>query len=203
MYEIENILKKCRNQIDESYHDDYYSKERILLQNGIAQSILSPALRHRQEESTPWILFTAGPMAAGKSTVLRWLQAENHLSKRHILVDIDNIRDKLPESGFLKVSNPLKYGELTQKEAGLISEICVHAALILRQNVIVDSSLCKKSWHLDHIRFLRQHYSPLRVVLLHVTAKYEDITKRAVERARTTDRHVPKESLSNSMTVKL
>lgn len=180
-----------------------------MLQNTIVEAVLAPAVwfnynNHMQSTSSindPWLLITAGPIGAGKSFVVKWLQRERHISSRHILIDIDQIRDLLPESAIMKWKYPLEYGVRTQKEAGLICEICLHTALSMRLNVILDLSMANRGWHLRNILKLRQLYAPMVVVLLHVTTSIAKVRERALQRAEDTRRFIPEEVLLKSLEV--
>ena len=129
---------------------------------------------------SPWIVFTAGAMGAGKSHTIRMLGHKKYFPlKSFVLVDPDEIRRKLPEFHVYVEHCPEAAGELTRKEAGMIEEIAVEAALRHGYNVLVDGSL-RNEWYEGYIQMLRKTYPGLRIAILHVTAPREAVFRRAL-----------------------
>jgi Zeta toxin len=195
-----------RKTLDYSYHS-IYTKERQLIQNHIIDQFLHqktmmdvPAVGTMCTTSTePWVVFTAGCMGAGKSWTIR------HLSQRgdfplgaFVTVDPDDIRHHLPEFEFYARLEPERAGELTGKEAGLVSEILTLAALEQGRNVLVDGSLRDASWYESHFQRLKREYARLRIGILHITAKPEAVYARASSRAQQTGRVIPRATLEES-----
>eukprot|EP01035_Chromulina_nebulosa_P018489 gene18489-24202_t len=139
-----------------------------------------------------WIVFTAGPMGAGKSFTIEWLYNKGLFPlKAFVRVDPDAIRDLLPETAeYNKINHDLT-GKLTQKEVGYISEVLILDALDQGKNVLVDGSLRDYVWYRQYILKLRSLYPNVKICILHVTASEDTVIRRAVQRAGKTGRYIP------------
>jgi hypothetical protein len=93
------------------------------------------------------IYLLPGAFGAGKSHVLSWL-SKRGLFPLHsfVIVDPDQIREKLPEAQEYITRDPSTAGFLTQKEVGYISEVMILKSLLEGKNVIVDGSLRDSEW---------------------------------------------------------
>jgi adenylylsulfate kinase-like enzyme len=117
--------------IDRSFHENY-SAERSILHDQIILDLLgceqptTPASSRSQ-----WLVFTAGPMGAGKSTILQISLKQKLLPLDDvILIDIDDIRMKLLKNdGLSDFLDPFSKGRCTQKESGYIAELAVLSSL--------------------------------------------------------------------------
>lgn len=205
------MMDRLRQQLDFNYHG-MYSASRESLQHKIAESILnSDGLQLLRDNSlnklTPsaqWMIMTAGPMGVGKSTVINWLASHGHLPfevASCVSIDIDAIREILPESREMKEYQPEVYGSRTQKEAGLIAELAVLAALEAQKHVVVDSSMLSIKWQRDNILYLKDKHPGLKVLLLHVTAPEDIIHQRISRRQQRDGRIIPTEVLQKSIKV--
>ncbi len=106
---------------------------------------------------------------------------------RPVVVDIDGIRDLFPEAESMKLMHPERFGERTQKEAGLIAELTIYQAISQGRNVILDSSLRDISWFKEFIPKLTK-FSKLggregvNFALVHVYCPREECWKRILQR---------------------
>ena len=140
----------------------------------------------------PWIVFTAGPMGAGKSHVMSVLLDKGVFPlKAFVTVDPDEIRHLLPEYHMYIDENPEIAGEMTRKEAGFIAEILTLAALQAGKNVLQDGSLRDSEWYKAYFARLREEFPAVRQAILHVTAPRDAVLRRAADRAIETGRWVP------------
>lgn len=121
--------KHERSVLDYSYHK-HYSKERQLLQDELIDQFLTTYVYDKSSDmvcSSPlenWIVFTAGPMGAGKGHTISWLGAQGLFPiSAFVHVDPDRIRALLPEVAEYNRVDPESTGYLTQKEVGYISEV--------------------------------------------------------------------------------
>jgi len=198
-------FKHIRAQLDYSYHKRY-CVERQLLQDLLIDRFLKTRVVDHQQNvvcEVPlenWIVFTAGPMGAGKGHTMQWLyQSGLFPMDAFVNVDPDALRMLLPETAQYNHLDDKKTGHLTQKEVGYISEILSYDALQKGKNVLVDGSLRNAHWYLKYFRNLRDKFPIIKIAILHVTAKPETVLLRARNRAKVTGRHVPEETILESM----
>jgi hypothetical protein len=206
--------------IDRQFHS-VYSHERQLFQDQIINYYIEkksgwnrPAWKqgntHRtlphtnttkkRLDNSPFALFTAGAMGAGKSHTLRWLARNTNFPLSNaVFIDIDRIREHFPEMHEYRKRWAPTCGTLTHKEAGYISELIWMAALENGQSVIIDSSLRDLSWWSSVIQRIRNNNPKYSIGLLQVVAKVETIFKRQHQRAQSTGRMVPFKTLIDSI----
>jgi predicted kinase len=96
-----------------------------------------------------------------------------------VWVDPDQIRHCLPEFEVLVRHEAGQAGERTRKEAGMLSEVLIQAALKAGKSVIVDGSLRDRQWYQDYFHHLRHDYPGIRIAILHVTAPRTAVLERA------------------------
>jgi hypothetical protein len=138
--------------------------------------------------SPPWVVLMAGAMGAGKtSTVSRLMKSGQLPLVSPVLVDLDVVRDLLPEASALKAVAPHLFGSVTQKEIGLIAELAVYRSLLSRRNVVLDSSLRNVDWCIEFIQKIgafckARHIFGVQFALIHVYCCQETAWKRVVAR---------------------
>jgi len=196
---------KQRELIDYTYHK-HYLPERQLLQDDLIAHFLDTAVHDEINNLTcdrplePWLVFTAGPMGAGKGRTMQWLAQKGLFPlSAFVRVDPDALRELLPENIEYIKRNPKTAGYLTQKEVGCISEILTMDALREGKNVLVDGSLRNAAWYLQYIKSLRLQFPKLKIAIMHVTASRETVFARAAKRAEVTGRHVPEDVIIETM----
>jgi predicted kinase len=174
-----------RETLDYSYHGNY-TYERQRFQDAVVNEFLNGAvITDKNGEvcttpTEPWIVFTAGAMGAGKSYTMRTLVDRGLFPLlAFVRVDPDEIRRYLPEFHLYIEQNPELAGELTNKEAGFISEILTLAGLQAGKNVLVDGSLRDSSWYRTYFDRLRTEFEGLRLAIVHVSAPRESVFQRA------------------------
>jgi len=174
-----------RKTLDYSYHSNY-TFERQMFQDAIVDYFLRTALLTDKNgemcttPTEPWIVFTAGPMGAGKSyTMSKLVEHGRFPLLAFVNVDPDAIRQLLPEFHLYLTLNPEMAGDLTRKEAGFIAEILTLAGLQAGKNVLVDGSLRDWEWYERYFKRLRLEFPLLRLAILQVTAPRDAIFQRA------------------------
>lgn len=197
-----------RRNLDSNYHATY-SRERVLFQDAIVDSMLEENTttraaagdyRNCSQPERPWIVFTAGAMGAGKSHTIKLLhEKERFPLQSFTVVDPDRIRRRLPEFVQYVKLNPERAGELTRKESGLIAEVLIQAALERGHNVLVDGSLRDAVWYRNYFQVLRHKHPAIRIAILHVTAPRRSVFEHASRRAKITGRVVPRDLLESSI----
>jgi len=176
---------EIRKTLDYSYHSNY-NFERQVFQDAIIREFLDAAVVKDKNGEVctipvqPWAVFTAGAMGAGKGyTIQKAVEKGRFPLLAFVRVNPDAIRRFLPEYHLYIETNPDLAGELTNKEAGYISEILTLAGLQRGNNVLVDGSLRRAGWYREYFAMLRNEFPGLRLAIIHVTAPREAIFKRA------------------------
>ena len=195
--EEDREIEAFRCKLDPTYHSTYsYSRKPIHC--SIIRDILSKSKPHEgilEHDRCPQVIFTTGPIGAGKSHLLQWMISQDIIpastGSNYVLVNMDEIRDMLPESKFYRENLPEEYGEMTQREAGSIAELLVHVALHRGYDVIIDSAMIDLQWQVHYIEQLRREYPRLRIGLIHVTASRDIIQERVMKRNQSSHRFVP------------
>jgi len=188
-----------RPLLDSTWHKKY-SEDRVELQDALIASLCTPGL-NQDDLLLPWVVFTAGAMGAGKGYVMEWMQKQGCLPlNQFVIVDPDEIRQKLPEWKGYVDKDPMTAAVKTQKEAGCMAEILGYKALGMRANVIFDGSLRDVEWYKLYFAKLRHAFPGIRLMILHIQAERQEVLDRAEKRGRETGRMVPMELLEGSMT---
>ncbi|KAH8054802.1 zeta toxin [Aureococcus anophagefferens] len=107
-------------------------------QNGIVESI---AVR-TEPQRRPWVVFTCGPMGAGKGHALSWLSEHGFFPLENIVhVDPDLFKQLMPEWAGYVARDPRSAGTRCHRESGLLAELTQDVAMQQSQHVWVDGSL--------------------------------------------------------------
>ena len=194
-----------RSKLDYAYHSNY-NVDRQHFQDSIMDDILNSTWimdengHVCQKPTSPWIVFTAGAMGAGKSWSVRQLAQHGYFPlESFVTVDPDEIRRHLPEFDYLIKNHPDHAGEWTRKEAGFVAELLTQVSLEQGRNVLVDGSLRDAAWYRYYFQQLRESHPRLQIAILHVTAPRDLVMKRADERSKTTGRVVPRKTLEDAL----
>jgi hypothetical protein len=107
-----------RESRDYSYHTNY-TPERQLWQDRAVDSVVA----RTNAQAQPWIVFTCGPMGAGKGYVLSWMSRNGYFPLETIVhIDPDHFKRLMPEwSEYTKRSE--QAGNFCHRESGFIQEI--------------------------------------------------------------------------------
>jgi predicted kinase len=174
-----------RSTLDYSHHQNY-RRDRQIFQDAIISDFFEEAvIKDKNGElcttpTEPWLVFTAGAMGAGKGyTKTRLVDKGLFPLMSFVNVDPDEVRRRLPEYYLYINEVPELAGELTRKEAGLITEILALAALQAGKNVLIDGSLRDSDWYQGYFARLRREFPAIRIAIIHITAPREAVFQRA------------------------
>ena len=188
--------RATRERLDYTWHS-HYTHERQALQDSIVDDFLAGG---SPPSPRPWLVLTAGPMGAGKSYAMRWLHAAGAFPlDAFVVVDVDRIRDRLPETPLLVQSNRALAGTLTQVECGFIAELIEREALAAARQILVDGSLRDADWYARVIGRVREEHPAYRIAIVLVTASRVRTFERAARRAAVTGREVPRAVLDTAL----
>lgn len=186
---------ESRAALDYQYHTAW-PPERQVMQD----AIIAECLRQGSSSAAPWLVFSAGPMGAGKTHTFRSLAARSIFPlHKFVHIDPDRIRTRLPEMPTLIAANRALAASATHKEATFISEVVENEALRRGRNVLVDGTLKDAEWYRQRFAFLRRHYPQYRIAVVLVSASRAKVFERAARRALVTGREVPPEVLDDAL----
>lgn len=185
-----------RAKLDYNWHS-HYVEDRII---NVQDPIIEDALNNGVSMEKPWLVYTAGPMGAGKSHIMRWLFKHQLFPLMHfVFVDPDKIKDELPEMKEFLARDKCSAGTLTHAESISIAEIIEREAMAEGKCVLVDGSMRNSKWYMGYFQTIREQFPHYRIAIINVTASREVIYERARRRAEITNRVVPKEILDDAI----
>uniref|UniRef100_A0A6U4UCS5 Uncharacterized protein n=1 Tax=Hemiselmis andersenii TaxID=464988 RepID=A0A6U4UCS5_HEMAN len=193
--EYEGPYADIRATLDHEYHGHYEGRRQKIQDTMIADVVMGGS-----EQENPWLVFTAGPMGAGKSFVIKWMSRAGHFQLPSIVqIDPDCFRSRLPEwEEYLNI-DAATAGAKSHRECGYCVEIAQEVALRASKNIWVDGSLRDHEWYRGVIDDIRERYPHYRIGIIYVYASEATVFGRAQRREKLTGRHVPEGELRNSL----
>ena len=133
---------------------------------------------------------TASPQ--GKTHVMKLLDRRDVLPLRDfVCIDLDRIREALPEHPQYVAADPERAGLLTQAEAGTIGEVATEEAFRRGRHVWIDSTLRDGGWWSREIARIRATYPRYKLAILLVEASWPRVLHRSRRRSEATGRGIP------------
>jgi len=180
--------------LDYSWHV-VYSKQRRILQDKIITTLIGKY----KPIKNPLLLFTGGPMGAGKGHLIKWFRIMNIIpNDKFIHIDPDYIKDLLPEASQYKKLNPQTAATLLHEESCIISDIILRKAMWIGLGVILDGTLRNADYYKQLIGELKMTYSNYKYGIIYVLAEWKTIMNRCIKRSWETQRTVPLHILEKS-----
>jgi len=188
-----------RSDRDYSYHVNY-TKARQKWQDAVIKSVV--VRTHPQIQ--PWIVYTCGPMGAGKGYALSWMSTMGSFPLENIVhIDPDYFKMVMSEWNMYvdaSVKDPsIMAGSMCHQESGFMQEIAQEAALRNNQNIWVDGSLRDGPWFEKVFTDIRKRFPSYRIAIFYVYATEKTIRQRIKKRELETGRGVPEEELQSSL----
>ena len=108
-----------------------------------------------------------------------------------VCIDLDRIREALPEHPQYVAADPERAGLLTQAEAGTIGEVATEEAFRRGRHVWIDSTLRDGGWWSREIARIRATYPRYKLAILLVEASWPRVLHRSRRRSEATGRGIP------------
>jgi hypothetical protein len=187
--------QSIRERLDLEYHGQYVARRQSLQDQFIADAVSTG-----RPSRCPWLIFTAGPMGAGKSHVIQHMHEAGHFVLDTLVhCDPDLFKAALPEwPGYVK-RDRLNAGMLCHRESCMLVEIAMEVALHGRMNCWVDGSLKDGVWYRKVIEDVTERYPHYQVAIIEVQATPSVIFQRIAKRAAETGRDIPQEDVLDSI----
>jgi len=188
-----------RSERDYSYHTNY-TRERQEWQDSAVDSVVA----RTKPQANPWVVYTCGPMGAGKGYVLSWMSKNGYFPLEDIVhIDPDHFKRLMPEwDGYCaKAAEPgaRPAGDMCHRESGFIQEIGQEVAMRARQNVWVDGSLRDGPWFAKVFKDVRRRFPQYKIAIFEISAQETVVRSRIASRAAKTGRNVPEELIKASL----
>jgi len=147
----------------------------------------------------PWIVYTCGPMGAGKGHVLSWMSRNGFFPIEDIVhIDPDHFKKLMPEwEKYTKVSD--RAGDLCHQESCLMQEIAQEVAMGGSQNIWVDGSLRDGEWFAKVFCDIRRRFPHYKIAIFEIGASEAVVRQRIAKRAADTGRDVPEHLILASL----
>lgn len=183
-----------RAERDYTYHVNYI-EERQRWQDAVIKTVVVRTKRL----AWPWIIFTCGPMGAGKGFAISWMSTNGYLPKEGVVhIDPDHFKQRMPEFKGYAALGP-NAGSLCHLESCFMQEMAQELALRGKQHILVDGSLRDSNWYGKVFDDIRERFPSYRIAIFYVHAPESKVRERVLDRARLTGRAVPEQTLVESM----
>jgi hypothetical protein len=186
--------QEIRAARDYEYHVNY-TDARQLWQDAAVSSVVA----RTQPQSQPWVVYTCGPMGAGKGHVLSWMSENGYFPLEDIVhIDPDHFKKLMPEWKEYVARGELA-GNFCHRESGYIQEIAQEVAMRNSQNVWVDGSLRDGVWFASVFKDIRKRFPRYKIAIFEVSASEAAVRARVAQRAEETGRSVPEHLIAASL----
>lgn len=183
-----------RETRDYSYHV-HYTPERQLWQDHAIKTVVS----RTEKQGSPWVVYTCGPMGAGKGFVLSWMSRNGYFPLEDIVcIDPDHFKTMMPEWRHYTTEGS-DAGTLCHRESGFLQEIAQEVAMRSSQNVWVDGSLRDGRWFAQVFKSIRRRFPHYKIAIFEVSASEDIVRERIKERAEREGRDIPEHLIVQSL----
>jgi glutaredoxin len=184
-----------RETLDFEYHGNY-TKERQIFQDVLLENVTGAGHRY----DSPWIVFTAGAMGAGKSHTISWMSSQGYFPlPDFVQLDPDVFRQAFPEWPEYREKDSLNAGHRTHLEAGFLVEIAMQHGLQSGHHIWVDGSLRDHEWFKVLFAKIQREHPQYQIAILFVFADQQVVMERVKQRELITGRVVPRDVLLDSL----
>ena len=184
-----------RKKLDYNYHVNT-TRARQLWQDRAVESVVA----RTEAQANPWVVYTCGPMGAGKGFVLAWMSKNGYFPLEDIVhIDPDHFKRLMPEWDRYVGHDRERAGDMCHRESGLLQELAQEVAMRSNQNVWVDGSLRDGKWFAQVFRDVRTRFPQYKIAIFEVSASEAVVRRRIARRAAATGRDVPEHLIKASL----
>ena len=183
-----------RKKLDYSYHV-HYSAARQLWQDRAIRSVVW----RTEPQGSPWVVYTCGPMGAGKGFVLSWMSRNKYFPLEDIVcIDPDHFKKMMPEwNGY--VQEGADAGSKCHRESGMLQEIAQQVAMHNSQNIWIDGSLRDGPWFEQVFKSIRRRFPHYKIAIFEIGASEHVVRQRIKSRACKEGRDIPEDLIVQSL----
>lgn len=174
-----------------------YTKERHQLHKKIIR-MLEKTDTYPKKGNKPVAILIGGGTASGKTTMRKTI-VEKELKAKNIsatTVDLDEIKEYIPEYAEYKKTNPNEAARFVHKESYDIGELLLKRLIKKRKNFIYESTMSRTRKYKSLVNKLKKHNYEIHAYVAYVPLSVAK--ERAEKRAQTTGRKVPYKVIENT-----
>lgn len=184
-----------RAERDYSYHVNY-TRARQAWQDSLIDCIVSRS----EAQANPWVVFTCGPMGAGKGYALSWMSKQGYFPLENLVhIDPDYFKSMMPEWEAYTREDDVTAGSKCHKESCYIQEIAQEVSFRRKQNIWVDGSLRDAQWFGKVFDDIRRRFPYYKIAIFYVYASERIVRDRIAKRGMETGRVVPEPLIVESL----
>jgi tRNA uridine 5-carbamoylmethylation protein Kti12 len=129
------------------------------------------------------IIIVCGCYGSGKNYMVKMLQKELLDTNEYIHVDLDEIRQQIPEYSTYIKENPWTAVHKTNMESGYIAELIQKHALFNGYNLIINGSLKEIKRHYSYLSWIQEMFPNYSAIVFYIKTTWEKILERNLSRA--------------------
>ncbi|MFC4025562.1 zeta toxin family protein [Oceanobacillus longus] len=191
--------KKKGKDTKKKYSIDYktYTKDRHVLHQKIIRMIEKPNA-YPKNGSKPIAILIDGGTASGKTTMRKTIiEKELHSKSIHVtVIDLDEIKEYIPEYTIYKKTNPQQAASFVHKESYDISVLLLNKLIREQKNFIYEGTMARRRRYQSLVHQLKKQQYEIHAYVVDVPLSVA--IKRADERAQITGRKVPPSIIKNT-----
>jgi len=196
-------LAHLRKALDPAWHGNYNPARQRWQDAAVHRVALVGGEDQAGPTTKPWLVYTCGPMGAGKGWVMNWMSQRDIFPLRRVVhVDPDRFKRLMPEWPAYVQLNEKNAGTLCHTESGTMAELAQALAMDQRCHVWVDGSLRDFDWYAPKIAALRKQFPHYRIALFYIHAPEATVRRRVSARAKRCgeeQRDIPEDVLAASL----
>lgn len=188
-HELRNLHELKETKEIYTIHSKKYTKERHSMHKKIVGMIEETGTFPEQGKK-PIAILMGGGTASGKTTMRNKIEMDLAASNIYATtVDLDEIKEYIPEYAVYKKTSPNQAARLVHKESCDIGALLLSKLIKSRKNLIYEGTMAKTRKYEWLVKKLKQNNYEIHAYVVNVPLSVAK--ERADERARTTGRIVP------------
>lgn len=178
-------------------HANQYTKERRILHKRIVH-IIEKKGKNPKKGRKPIAILIGGGTASGKTTLRKKIIGKKRIVRHAspITIDVDEIKEYIPEYKVYKKINPNQAASLVHKESYDIGQILLNKLIEKRKSFIYEGTMARTRKYISLIKKLKKQNYEIHVYIVDVPVSIAK--ERAEERSRITGRKVPYHIIENT-----
>ena len=173
--------------MDMEYHAQY-DPERSKMHASIVDTYFTNKTKTIKKK----IIIVCGCYGSGKNYMVNLLQKDLLNANEYVHVDLDEVRQQIPEYLSYVKENPWTAIYKTNRESGYIVEL-------IQKHALFNGSLKDSKWHYLYLNWIKETFPAYNAIVFYIKTTWEKILERNLLRAEEQGRWIPLKILKESM----